>query len=728
MSVHLLLSNQQSSGLLMTEGFLHSITVVELGCRVSVAATGDLLSQLGANVVSIEPDTVSNKHKWRNRPAAMAGKKSVVAAPGAMEKLIECADVVLLSTDVDPEQIRLWQNEKANYIVCDLTAFGHSGPLAGTPLSEGLIEAMCGIADTTGAPHDPPTPVGTPLVDMHAALFAAGAIITALRIRRLHNIIERIDLALFDVGVTSLINFLALFAAGKRSTRSGNRHPLYNPWGTFNALDGSVLICSVTDVQWNVICDVMSRPELAADPRFATSPARLENYEALEKQVRSWVSTRRVADIERLLCDRRVASGRIVGIDELAKDVNLRHRRSILPVADHSDETTLLRSASPFRAAPVTGLSATFVPRKGGDNALVQSLTTIPPIATKSASPAKPFAGVRVVEIGQYTVAPLASRILGALGADVIKVESPAGDAIRKGAPLRSDGASYIFAISNTDKRGIVLDLQMERDRDALHEILQTSDILVENLRPHSLAKQGFDSETLRSRHPNLIYCAINGFGTDSAYPGRPALDTVIQAMSGLMDVTRSHAMPVKAGISASDNLGGQFGFVAIVAALELRARTGQAAYFDLSMQDLTAWATQLEWNGKRSARPMVVKASDGYVAVDAEVAQIPDGATRDDIASIVPNHGAAPILGISEVFTHPQTRARGLVVEASTPQGTTWPVFSLPFKMHYSQTNVQSVIGPLGSTDAEIRAEAKQLIAAKAIQPENFSTKESLE
>jgi crotonobetainyl-CoA:carnitine CoA-transferase CaiB-like acyl-CoA transferase len=708
----------------MTEGFLHSITVVELGCRVAVAATGDLLSQLGANVVSVEPEAVSDRHKWRNRTAAMAGKKSVVATQGATEKLIECADVVLLSTDVDPEQIQLWQNKKANHIVCDLTAFGHSGPLAGTPLSEGLIEAMCGIADTTGAPHDPPTPIGTPLVDMHAGLFAAGAIITALRTRRLHGIIERIDLALFDVGVTSLINFLALFAAGKQSTRSGNRHPLYNPWGTFSALDGSVLICAVTDVQWQVICDVMGRPELAADPRFATSPARLENYEALEEHVRAWAGSRKVTDIERLLCDRGIASGRIVGIDELAKDINLRHRRSILLATDQSDGTILQRSASPFRAAPVTGLSATFVPRKGADNSLVQSLTAIPPLAAKSAAPAKPFAGVRVVEIGQYTVAPLASRILGALGAEIIKVESPAGDAIRKGAPLRSDGASYIFAISNTDKRGIVLNLQIERDRDALHEILQTSDVLVENLRPHSLAKQGFGSETLRRRHPDLIYCAINGFGTDSAYPGRPALDTVIQAMSGLMDVTRSHAMPVKAGISASDNLGGQFGFVAIAAALELRARTGQAAHFDLSMQDLTAWATQLEWNGKRSSRPIVAKATDGYVAVDANVAAIPDGATREEIASPVPTHGAAPILSISEVFTHPQTRARELVVEAFTPEGATWPVFSLPFKMHYSQTNVQSVMGPLGSTDAKIRAETKRLIAAKAIQPDNFSTK----
>src|SRR5262249_32774113 len=154
--------------------------------------------------------------------------------------------------------------------------------------------------------------------------------------------------------------------------------------------------------------------------------------------------------------------------------------------------------------------------------------------------------------------------------------------------PFRSDGAAYIFAVSNTDKRGIVLDLRRKEDQDTLHEILATADILVENLRPGSLAKQGFGSVDLRKHHPGLIYCSVSGFGTDSAYPNRPALDTVIQAASGLMDMTRPNGKPAKAGISSSDNFGGQFAFLALAAALELRDRTQIAVHFDLSMQDLS--------------------------------------------------------------------------------------------------------------------------------------------
>jgi crotonobetainyl-CoA:carnitine CoA-transferase CaiB-like acyl-CoA transferase len=216
-----------------------------------------------------------------------------------------------------------------------------------------------------------------------------------------------------------------------------------------------------------------------------------------------------------------------------------------------------------------------------------------------------------------------------------------------------------------------------------------------------------------------LIYCAINGFGVNSAYPGRAALDTIIQAMSGLMDVTRPHGKPTKAGISASDNFGGQFGFLAISAALELRDRTGTANHFDLSMQEITLWATQSEWNSFRSPRPTILQASDGYVAVEGSRTSVLHALnlsdaddtlshlTRDVIVAALP-HGmlGQPVLTAAEVFKHPQTKARELLVECPTPQGDIWVVFSQPFKFVSTPTPVTRVMGRLGGTDEEIRAE----------------------
>jgi crotonobetainyl-CoA:carnitine CoA-transferase CaiB-like acyl-CoA transferase len=373
-------------------------------------------------------------------------------------------------------------------------------------------------------------------------------------------------------------------------------------------------------------------------------------------------------------------------------------------------------SASPFRAVPTGGRSPDYIPYPNEDSAEVRALADNGPgafVRRKSPNGARPFEGVRIVEIGQYTVAPLASRILGALGADVIKVESPAGDALRSVAPFRSDGAAYIFAVSNTDKRGIVLDLRRQADRDTLHEILATADILVENLKPGSLAKQGFGTAELRQHHPHLIYCPVSGFGADSAYPSRPALDTVIQAASGLMDITRPNGKPAKAGISSSDNFGGQFAFLALAAALELRDRTQIAVHFDLSMQDLSLWASQLEWNGKRSFRPVIVKANDGYVAIEDEsiVAEAQElrHLSRCEMASaLAPLGRVTPVLTASEVFQHPQTIARGLVAECPTPKGDVWTVFSLPFRMDHTPTNVRRVMGRLGGTDAEVLADVR--------------------
>jgi crotonobetainyl-CoA:carnitine CoA-transferase CaiB-like acyl-CoA transferase len=710
-----------------TETFLGPLSVVELGSRVAVGAAGSLLAQLGASVVVIEPATPSSAGKWKNRALMMAGKRSIVldraGHTAEITRLVERADVILLSSDTDPQDVSLWRQAPANVIVCDITAAGHSGPLAGVGLSEGLVEAITGIADTTGFEDDAPVVIGTPLLDMHSAVYASGAIVSSLRLRRLYGLAERIDVALYDVGVTALINFLPLFLTGRQSTRSGNRHPLFTPWGTFDAADGTLQLCAVTDLQWKAICEVMGSPELVADARFATSRTRFENCRAVDALVGDWTRKNTMEECERLLTERGIPSGRIIKVSDLFFDTNIQHRGSIRTLRDPSNGD-LAVSASPFRGNPLGGRSPQYIPRPNEDFALLNTLSDSgqpapSPVDRGLQDGIRPFKGVRVVEIGQYTVAPLASRILGALGADVIKVESPAGDALRGAAPFRSDGAAYIFAVSNTDKRGIVLDLRQQKDRDTLHEILATADILVENLKPNSLAKQGFGVAELRMHHPHLIYCSVSGFGTDSAYPNRPALDTVIQAASGLMDITRPNGKPAKAGISSSDNFGGQFAFLALAAALELRDRTQIAVHFDLSMQDLSLWASQLEWNEQRSNRPAMVRACDGYVAIEDEAVAVKARALshlsrQEIIAVLAPRGRAAPVLAVSEVFQHPQTIARGLLVDCPTPQGDIWTVFSLPFRMAYTSTNVERVMGRHGGTDAEVRADIMRERASK--------------
>ena len=701
--------------------------VVELGDRAAVGLCGGLLAQLGARVILVEPRAPSRHDKWRQRPVCAAGKQSIVLDRGNphdrawLESLVALADVLLLSSDVTDEDRALWQRPRdRRLVICDITAFGHTGPLAGTALPEALVEAMTGIVDTTGPQGGAPAAVGTPVLETHAAAYAACAVVAALRVARKQGTGQRIDVALFDVGVTSLVNHLALHAAGKPTGRTGNRHPLSLPWGTFRTADGWILICAGTDEHWRRICDAIGTRAFADDPRFATSTARLEHVRQLDEILNGWTAQLTRDECESRLHSAGIVCGRIVPVAELTGEPNLVHRHSIAAIADRNDESTIQISASPFRGNPVGGVDAAFVPARDGDRQAILALIDASPMTTAEDAvtgdppvPSTALAGVRVVEVGHYTTAPLTSRLMGALGADVIKVEPPVGDVTRRSAPLRGDGLAYVFAIGNTDKRGIVLDLRLPEDRDCLHRILATADVLVENLKPGSLARLGLDGPTLRRRHPHLIYCAVTGFGADSAYAGRAGLDTVIQGMSGLMSLTMIDGMPTKTGVSASDMLGGVIALLALLSALELRDRSGIAVHFDLSMQDATVWSTQLEWNGHGagSRRVALVRAADGFVAVatddgDQAGPQPDPGLTRAAIVDSLRPGAAAPVLTVPEVFGHPQVAARELLLVRPTADGDSWPVFAPPIRLLATPARVRSVLPQLGFGSESIRAE----------------------
>jgi crotonobetainyl-CoA:carnitine CoA-transferase CaiB-like acyl-CoA transferase len=665
----------------------------------------------------------------------MAGKRSIVldhnSPEGARElqRLIDAADVLLLSSDIDAEQQEIWDGPRPErLIVCDMTAFGHSGAMAGKAASDPIAQAMSGVLDTTGPLDQPPTAIGTPILEMHAAVLAAAAIFAALRVRRMHGFGQRIDVSLFDVGVTALINFLPLHLAGKFAGRAGNRHPLYAPWGAYRAKDGWILICAPMDEHWVRVCEAIGRSDLAKDSRFATMSARLENFRIIDDLVSAWTSRMEADECERQLTKLGIACGPIVEIDHLDQQPNIVYRNGVKTVSDPDSSTTIKIPASPLRGAPIGGVTPIFVPERDADRAnILESLTVSSGLQVRGdvVKSVRPYEGIRIIEVGQYTVAPMAARIMGAMGADVIKVEPPTGDAVRKAAPLRNDGESYIFAMSNTDKRGIVLDLRNADDRETLHGLLDQADALIENLKPGSLAKLGFDSESVRRRHPKIIFCSVNGFGTDSIYPGRPALDTVVQAMSGIMSLTRVNNVPMKAGISVSDNLGGQFSLLAMVAGIELRERTGVAAHFDLSMQETSEWATQLAWNnGPPEPETAVLQASDGFVAVaaDRKTAEgylsarhiSSERQTRDQLVEVLSSaFMSAPVLTVGEVVDHPHTAGRELLLMRPTAENDSWLVFSTPFKLLATPPEVKSVISRLGVGGGKILEELQ--IAAGA-------------
>lgn len=182
-----------------------------------------------------------------------------------------------------------------------------------------------------------------------------------------------------------------------------------------------------------------------------------------------------------------------------------------------------------------------------------------------------PLENIRVVEMSHMIMGPSCGMILAQLGADVIKVEPPKGDKTRD---LAGMGTAF-FPLFNRGKRSVVLELDTARGRADFDALLATADVFIENFRDGQLAKQGIGADILRENFPDLIIAGHKGF-LSGPYEHRPALDEVVQMMTGLAMMTGSQEKPLRVGSSANDIMGGMFGVIGILAALLEKQRTGR--------------------------------------------------------------------------------------------------------------------------------------------------------
>ncbi len=205
------------------------------------------------------------------------------------------------------------------------------------------------------------------------------------------------------------------------------------------------------------------------------------------------------------------------------------------------------------------------------------------------ATAAAPLKGVRVVELAHIAAGPFAGSLLADLGADVVKVEPPGGEAMRSWPPFVSGpGGSPIsanFAALNRNKRGLVANLKDSTEAERLRELCDEADVVLENFRPGALARLGLDALALRARNPGLVYCSISGFGSTGPDASRAAFDVTVQAASGLMSVTGEPGRDAaKCGVPVGDFVTGLYAALSIVSCLHRRAESGEGATIECSM------------------------------------------------------------------------------------------------------------------------------------------------
>jgi crotonobetainyl-CoA:carnitine CoA-transferase CaiB-like acyl-CoA transferase len=196
-----------------------------------------------------------------------------------------------------------------------------------------------------------------------------------------------------------------------------------------------------------------------------------------------------------------------------------------------------------------------------------------------------PLAGIRVLEFSHTVMGPSCGVILADLGADVIKVEPPEGEPTRRSAGF----ASGFFPYFNRNKRSLTADVKSADGLNLIRALLADADVLIENYAPGTMERLGLDYAALAERNPRLIYCALKGFLT-GPYERRPALDEIVQFMTGLAYMTGPLGRPLRAGASVVDILGGAFGAIAILAAIHERERTGRGQFVKSALFESSAF------------------------------------------------------------------------------------------------------------------------------------------
>jgi crotonobetainyl-CoA:carnitine CoA-transferase CaiB-like acyl-CoA transferase len=202
--------------------------------------------------------------------------------------------------------------------------------------------------------------------------------------------------------------------------------------------------------------------------------------------------------------------------------------------------------------------------------------------------PSGPLAGLTILDLTRVLSGPYCTMLLADMGARVIKIEHPGGgdDTRAWGPPFAGAESAYFLSI-NRNKESVTLDFKTPEGRDILERLAGRADVLVENFRPGTLARAGFDYTAIASRHPRLVYCSISGFGQTGPRRDQPGYDAVIQAEGGLMSVTGDPDGPAyRVGLAIADLVAGLMAAQGIALALLARQRTGRGQYVDISMLD----------------------------------------------------------------------------------------------------------------------------------------------
>ncbi len=410
-------------------------------------------------------------------------------------------------------------------VYCAIPPFGESGQLAGAPADDGAVAAHAGIFGDQGGWHAPPVRVGLPIPSYGAAFLAVGAIAAALAERERSGLGQEVEVSLHAGALAMQSGTLVTGPAVRSWVRDAANQLGLNPvYRLYRCADGEwLMITCGTDTFWNKLCIALGRFEWTEDPRFTGAPWNIEpgHRPALASLLAEQFAERPSSHWIAALGEADVPCG-LVHTREEFLDHPQAAGAGVLRTDDDPELGRVTWMAPPVRVSQRPVVPARPAPRRpaGGTGAALS--------------------GVRVVDLTGYIAGSYAVSLLADLGADAVKVESPAGDG------FRMIGGS--FQAWNRGKRGIVADLRTEGGRRVVHDLARSAHVVAENFRPGAAARLGVDEDTLRALNPGIVYLSVSGFGAAGPLAAEPAFDPLIQALTGAMAAQGAGGDPVFCG------------------------------------------------------------------------------------------------------------------------------------------------------------------------------------
>ena len=572
---------------------LTGLRVLEMGSRVTAPYVGKLFVDAGADVCKVESPAGDPFRRWSASGATIpagedaawfrflnGGKRSVVVdltADGGRDELLRLvAGVDLVIDDHEPADacaLGITADDlraiDPAVVVATLTRFGTTGPWADRPANDFVLQALVGSTEVRGEPGEEPVSVGGDLGDFTAAAFAVPPVLAATLAARSSGVGAHVDCSQYEAMMHSFQVFRPMYEAMAPDYDFPRQYmiPSIEP-----ASDGMVAMCCLTGQQWQDFCAMIGAPEFGDDPMFLSFVGRLARKEELWEKIHAFTTTHTVDEIVDLASAFRIPCGPVGDGSTLPsydhfveRGVFVDHPQGFIgprPCAGFSEATL-----PPRRPAPALG-------EVGAEPDLGPG-----PVPSLGVDPARPLAGVRILDLGTFWAGPVAANLLRVLGADLVKVESHVRlDGMRWAAGYQRDLLwewSPGYHGANAGKTLMTLDLTSDAGQEVLGRLIDTADVVIENYSPRVMDSWGMTWDAIRERNPRAVYLRAPAFGLDGPWKDRVGFAMTMEQVGGLANRTGHPDGPRLLPMGPVDMFAAMHSSFAIMLALVDRERTG---------------------------------------------------------------------------------------------------------------------------------------------------------